>query len=158
MPSSVKCPNCKSHQDIVKVFTALAITESPAFIDEFKGEKHSDMTIEQAQQIATRLNISDPAKAFCLCDDCGQPMSLTVKHEVNRMDTPVLMECPACKHNIDLRFRRDRDAICFTQEWPHVPYFNCGCKNKVLLPIRGRESWRNVAFKLVCYIRKLRGK
>ena len=158
MSNQVTCPHCRSNQDVEKVFTALAIVENPEHLSAFVGRYTDIISIEIAQKIATRINLTDPLKPYLICDDCGQPVSLQVRHETQRMDVPVLMECPACNRNIDLRFQRDKDKILFTREWPHVPFLHCGCKNKVLLPVKGVQSWRNIAFQGVCYLRKLRGK
>lgn len=157
MASSITCPHCKALQDVEKVFTALAIVENPEHISAFIGKYTDIISIEIAQQIATRINLSDPLRPFVICDDCGQPISLAVRHVVQRMEVPVLLECPACNHHINLRFKRDRDKILYTKEWPHVPFLYCGCKNKVLLPVKGAQSWRNIAFKGICLLRQLRG-
>lgn len=159
MASEVLCPYCHTSQNVEKVFVALAITESPEHLSAFVSEKYPDLrTIDQAQQISSRINLVDPLKPYLVCDDCGQPIDLAVRHVTQRMEVPALLECPVCNHNIDLRFQRDLDKVHFTRDWPHVPYLNCQCRNKVLLPVRGRQSWRNIAFQGVCLLRKLRGK
>lgn len=158
MANQVVCPHCHANQDVERVFTALAITESPEHLSVFVSDKYPDIrSLEQAQQVATRINLADTQKPFLICDDCGQPVNLAVKHVTQKMEVPVLMECPACSRNIDLRFKRDRDKILYTKEWPHVPFLHCNCKNKVLLPVRGRQAWRNIAFQGVCLLRKIRG-
>lgn len=158
MANEVTCPHCHSAQDVEKVFVALAIAENPEHISVFISEKHKDITsVDIAKQISTRINLSDPQRPFLICDDCGQPINLAVKHIIQRMEVPALLECPACNRNIDLRFQRDKDKVYFTKEWPNVPFINCQCKNKVLLPVRGSQAWRNVAFKGVCLLRKIRG-
>ena len=157
MASNVTCPHCDNLQDIEKVFTALAIVESPEHLSAFVGKYTDIISTEIAQQIATRINLSDPQKPFLICDDCGQPISLAVRHETQRMEVPLMMECPACTHHIDLRFQRDKDRVHFTQEWPNVPFIHCQCKQKVLLPVKGQQAWRNIAFQGVCLLRRLRG-
>lgn len=158
MASNVTCPHCENLQDIEKVFTALAIVESPGHLSALISYKYNDIrSVEQAQQIATRINLVDPQKPYLICDDCGQPINLAVRHVTQRMEVPVLMKCPACNRNIDLRFQRDKDRVHFTKEWPNVPFIHCQCKNKVLLPVRGRQSWRNIAFQGICLLRKIRG-
>lgn len=158
MASSITCPHCHNLQDVERVFTALAITESPEHISAFISGKYSDITsVDIAQQISSRINLANPQKPYLICDDCGQPISLAVRHETQRMEVPVLLECPSCNRNIDLRLQRDKDRVHFTREWPNVPFINCLCKQKVLLPVKGRQAWRNIAFKGICCLRKLRG-
>lgn len=157
MSSEVTCPHCKALQNVEKVFTALAICENPEHISAFVGKYTDIISLEIAQQISTRINLTDPMKPYLICDDCGQPINLAVKHETQKMEVPLMMECPACNHHIDLRFQRDKDKVLFTKEWPHVPFLHCSCKNKVLLPVRGRQAWRNIAFQGVCLLRRLRG-
>lgn len=144
-----KCTNCGTKNDVEKAFVAKCIAESPDLFESLGNGRKGIESIEEAQAIATRLDLSNSMPPVLICDECGQPMQLDVKSCIRKMAVPAELEC-VCGQHIDLRYQRDKERVRFIGSWPHVPYLRCrGCQQKLLIPIRGTESWRQIAFKLI---------
>lgn len=144
-----KCKNCGAINDVEKVFIGKCISETPDLFEKLGEGRKGIESIEEARQIASRLDLSDTMAPTLICDECGQPMIIPVKHHSRKMIVPTQLEC-VCGQNIDLRFNRDKERVRFTGNWPHVPYLKCrGCRQKLLIPIKGAESWRQIAFRMI---------
>ncbi len=150
-----KCPHCRKINSTERVFLALAIQESPIIWDELSDdEKCGIASIEEAQQVATRLDITDKAKPKIICEECGKSIQLSVKHTRHEMEVPAFLSCPECGVEIDMRYPGDSKRVMFTSHFPHLPFVHCkGCKKKVLLPVMGRQAWRYWIFRIYQAIR-----
>lgn len=149
MSDTHRCKICRTKNDVEKAFVAKCISESPDLFKSLGDGRKGIENIEEARQIATRLNLSDAMAPVLICDDCGQPMQLDVKNYIRKMAVPAELEC-VCGQHINLHFQRDKEKIRFTRNWPHVPYLRCSkCSQNLLIPIRGSEAWRAIAFKMI---------
>ena len=148
MADTHKCKNCGAVNDVEKVFIGRCISETPDLFASLGDSRKGIESIEEAKRISTRLDLSDAMAPTLICDDCGQPMQLNIKSCSRKMAVPAQLEC-VCGQHIDLRFQRDKERVRFIGSWPHVPYLRCrGCRQKLLIPIRGKEAWRSMAFKM----------
>lgn len=149
MSDTHRCKICRTKNDVEKAFVAKAISESPDLFERLRNEKKGIESIEEAQNIASRLDLSDAMAPTLICDECGQPMQLNAKICTRKMVVPAQLEC-VCGQHIDLRYQRDKERVQFIGSWPHVPYLRCrGCRQKLLIPIKGTEAWRFIAFKMI---------
>lgn len=150
------CRHCGTENDVELAFIAHSVWETPALLDTLPDvDRLRINTIEQVEEISSRLDVSNPHAPSIVCERCGIKSVLQVRREVHTMTVPAFLWC-GCGQEIDLRYPGDKARVRFTAQYPHIPFMRCRrCKRRVILPLYGKDAWRTFLFKLIRLLRAL---
>lgn len=156
MDSQVSCRSCGDIINVERLFVAKAMVETPELLATLpNGDRQELVSLEQAQAVIERLDVTNPNQPVVQCASCGADTILSVSHYCRTMTVPAFLWC-RCNQEVDLRYPSDRDRVRFMAKFPFMPFVNCrSCRKRMLLPPLGRDRWRMPLFLLLSSLRKI---